>query len=247
MFTLSIIEDEPAIRREISFLVAQEKDIELVGSAGSVQTAFELICEKTPDVILMDIQLRDGTAFDLLKKLSPIPQNIIFITAYNHFAIKAIKFGALDYLLKPINKLELRESLERFRRRREHNPAWMEQLTVTQTAMEAKGVPESIVLSSVNHFRVVSVGDIVYCKSDGPYSTFYLKDGCEVIMSKALKHYQELLPPPYFLRTHQSYLVNRDYITDTSRNDHITLQDGTKIPISQRRRSIVLTYLSPEK
>lgn len=247
MITLAIIEDEPAIRREISYLVAQEEDIEHIGSAGSIQASFELISEKKPDLILMDIQLRDGTAFDLLKKLSPIPQNIIFITAYNLYAIKAIKFAALDYLLKPINKMELREALERYRRRSRHNPEWMQQLSVSQTVMESGEVPESIVLSSVNNPRVVLVDDIVYCKSDGPYTDIFLKDGSYVTISKVLKYYQELLPPPFFLRTHQSYLVNRNYIADISRSDYILLKNGTKIPISQRRKSIVISYLSPEK
>ncbi|WP_407481947.1 LytR/AlgR family response regulator transcription factor [Elizabethkingia meningoseptica] len=103
MISVAIIEDEPAIRKEISYLVQQEADTELIGWSDSVQTAVKLITEKHPDVILMDIQLCDGTAFDVLRKLSPIPQNIIFITAYNHFAIKAIKYGALDYLLKPVD------------------------------------------------------------------------------------------------------------------------------------------------
>jgi len=246
MITLAIIEDEPAVRREISFLVAQQEDMEVIGAAGSVETAYEIITEKKPDVILMDIQLRDGTAFDLLKKLKPVPQNIIFITAFNHYAIKAIKFGALDYLLKPINKVELRESLERYRRRKEHNPDWMIQLAVTQGAMDSGEVPESIVLSSVNNVRVVPVGQIVYCKSDGPYTSFFLNDGTEIIMAKALKYYQEMLPPPFFLRTHQSYLVNRDYIADISHSDYILLKNGTKIPISLRRRNIILSYLSPE-
>lgn len=247
MITLAIIEDEPAVRKEISYLVAEEKDIELVGHAGSVHDAQDLITAKEPDVILMDIQLRDGTAFDLVKKLPYIPHNIIFITAFNHFAIKAIKFGAIDYLLKPVNKIELREALERYRRRKDQNPDWMQQLSVTQMAMDAEEVPENIVLSSVNNLRVVPVSDIIYCKSDGPYTDFFLRDGNQITISKALKYYQELLPPPFFLRTHQSFLVNREYIAEVNHKDFVVLKNGVKIPISLRRKSIVLSYLSAEQ
>ena len=132
MISIAIIEDEPAVRKEISYLIQQEADTVLAGWGNSVDTGVKLIETERPNVILMDIQLCDGTVFDLLKKLNPIPQNIIFITAYNHFAIKAIKYGALDYLLKPIDQTELQEALERYRRRRENNPQWMQQLSLTQ-------------------------------------------------------------------------------------------------------------------
>ncbi|PTT02064.1 DNA-binding response regulator [Pedobacter sp. HMWF019] len=247
MTTVAIIEDEPAIRKEISYLIQQEANTELVGWSDSVRTAVKLIEEKQPDVILMDIQLRDGTAFDLLKMLFPIPQNIIFITAYNHFAIKAIKYGALDYLLKPIDQTELKEALERYRRRTDNNPQWMQQLSMAQDSMSAAELPESIALNSVHNVRIVSVHDIIYCKGDGPYTFFFLNDGTKQLISKPLKYYEELLPAPHFLRTHQSYLVNRRFVSGINRSEYIVLKNKEEIPISTRRRSAVLTQLFPEK
>lgn len=247
MIKVVIVEDEPAVRKEISFLIGLEKDAELLGWADSVRTAQKLIAETQPDVVLLDIQLRDGTAFDLLKKLDPIPPNIIFITAYNHFAIKAIKFGALDYLLKPVDQTELKEALERFRRRRQSNPQWMQQLSVTQNSMSVGELPESIVLSTLNNMRIVSVNDIVYCKGDGPYTFFFFSDGTEELISKPLKYYEDLLPAPHFLRTHQSYLVNRQYVTGINRSEYIVLKNKEEIPISMRRKSAILTLLSIKK
>lgn len=244
---IAIIEDEPAVRKEISFLIGLEKDAELLGWADSVRTAQNLIAELQPDVVLLDIQLRDGTAFDLLKKLHPIPPNIIFITAYNHFAIKAIKYGALDYLLKPVDQTELKEALERFRRRRQSNPQWMQQLSLTQDSMTMGELPESIVLNTLNNMRIVPVKDIVYCKGDGPYTYFFFSDGTEELISKPLKYYEDLLPAPHFLRTHQSYLVNKQHITGVNRSEYIVLNTKEEIPISMRRRNAILTLLSSKK
>jgi two-component system LytT family response regulator len=222
-----------------------EPDVELVGWSDSVQAAAKLIAEQQPDVILMDIQLRDGTAFDLLKILSPIPQNIIFLTAYNHFAIKAIKYGALDYLLKPIDQSELTEALERFRRRTDNNPQWMQQLSLARNSVNAGELPESIALSTIHNVRIIEVQDIIYCKGDGPYTSFFLNNGNKEVISKPLKFYEELLPAPFFLRTHQSYLVNRRFISGISRSGYVVLKNDEKIPIAMRRRNTILTKLFP--
>lgn len=245
MITVVILEDEPEIRKEISYLMNLEPDVELVGWSDSVQAAAKLIAELEPDVIIMDIQLRDGTAFDLLKILSPIPQNIIFLTAYNHFAIKAIKYGALDYLLKPIDQSELTEALERFRRRADNNPQWMQQLSLARNSINAGGLPESIALSTIHNLRIIDVQDIIYCKGDGPYTSFFLSNGNKEVVSKPLKFYEELLPAPFFLRTHQSYLVNRRFISGVDRSGFVVLKNEEKVPISLRRRNTVLTKLFP--
>ncbi|MDM8177856.1 MULTISPECIES: LytR/AlgR family response regulator transcription factor [Olivibacter] len=247
MISVVIIEDEPAVRREISHLIQQETDTKLVGWSDNVPAAVKVIERERPDLILMDIQLRDGTAFDLLQKLNLIPQNIIFITAYNHFAIKAIKYGALDYLLKPVDHTELKEALERYRRRCENNPQWMQQLSLAQASMTENNLPESIALNSVNNIRIVPVQDIVYCKGDGPYTFFFLNNGTKELISKPLKFYEGLLPSPHFLRTHQSYLVNRRYVSDVNRSDYIVLKNKEEIPISLRRKNAILDQLFPTK
>src|SRR5690606_10418526 len=115
MIKTVIIEDEAAIRKEIEWLVSEQADLDVVGAAGSVVQGVKLINEQRPDLLLMDIQLTDGNAFDLLKQLDDVPRQLIFITAYNHHAIKAIKYGALDYLLKPLDEEELLEALDRVR------------------------------------------------------------------------------------------------------------------------------------
>ncbi|WP_295769338.1 LytTR family DNA-binding domain-containing protein [uncultured Mucilaginibacter sp.] len=245
MIKLVLIEDEAEIRKEIIYLIESEPDIEMVGWSDNVQAAAKLIDVQRPDVILMDIQLRDGTAFDVLKLLSEIPPNIIFLTAYNHFAIKAIKYGALDYLLKPIDQSELAEAIERFRRRSTNDPHWMQQLSLAQNTLYAGKLPESIVLSTIHNLRIVEVKDIIYCKGDGPYTSFFISGGNKEVVSKPLKFYEELLPAPFFLRTHQSYLVNRRFISSVDRSGFVVLKNEEKIPISLRRKNDVLTKLIP--
>ncbi|MCL7987070.1 LytTR family DNA-binding domain-containing protein [Sphingobacterium sp. lm-10] len=247
MIKVVIIEDEPAVRKEISYLVQQETDMELIGWTDNVCDATTLLEQKMPDIVLMDIQLRDGTAFDVLNQLKTIPQNIIFITAYNHFAIKAIKYGALDYLLKPIDQTELQEALDRYRRRREDNPQWMQQLSLAQQSIAENQLPESIALNSVNNIRIIPVQDILYCKGDGPYTHFHLQSGKVELTSKPLKYFEELLPNPHFLRTHQSYLVNRKYISSIQRSEILVLENKEEIPISLRRKNFIIEQLSLAK
>jgi len=212
-----------------------------------VKNAVKLIEEKNPDVTLMDIQLQNGTAFNILKNLKTLPENIIFLTAYNQFAIRAIKYGALDYLLKPIDQIELKEALERYRRKKENNPQWMKQISLAEYSLESDVIPDTIALNSINNVRIIRVQDIIYCKGEGPYTFFFLNNGEKELISKPLKFYEELLSTPYFLRTHQSYLVNRNYISEVNRSEYLLLNNNEEIPISTRRKSFIINQLFPAK
>lgn len=247
MILIAIIEDEPAIRQEIEFLIKQEPDTQLLGFAEDVKSAVKLIVTKQPDVLLMDIQLRNGNAFDVLKSLDPVPQHIIFITAYNQFAIRAIKYGALDYLLKPIVKEELTEALNRYRRRRDNNPHWVQQLFLAEQSVSTGELPAQIAIHSVNTMRIVSVQEILYCKGDGPYTFFHLSNGEKHLVSKPLKYYEELLPAPFFLRTHQSFLVNREYIIGLKRSENLLMKNQEEIPVSTRKKSFIMQHLLPHQ
>ncbi|RZM14593.1 MAG: response regulator [Pedobacter sp.] len=193
MLTIAIIEDEVAIRKEITWLLERAPDVKIVGYSTNVKDAIKLIDLQKPDIIFMDIQLIDGTAFDILNGLKDIPENIIFITAYNQFAIKAIKFGALDYLLKPVDADELSDALERYRKKRDKNRYWNERLAIAQQSIIEENLPQNIVLHTISQTHIILVKDIIYCKGDGPYTFFYLENGKNLLVSKPLKHYQEIL------------------------------------------------------
>ena len=243
MIKIAIIEDEPAIRNEISFLVEQESDTHIVGWSDNVSDAVRLLDNQQPDVVLMDIQLINGSAFDVLNQVKKIPDNIIFITAYHHFAIKAIKFGALDYLLKPIIQEELQEALDRFRKKTGNESHWQNRISITQENFGSQKAPEKIALHSLNSVAIVLVKDIAYCKGDGPYTLFHLGNGDKIMVSKPLKYYEELLPTSNFLRSHQSYLVNVDYIEKISNAEHLVLKNKEAIPVSSRRKNYIVNSL----
>ena len=244
MLTIAIIEDEVAIRKEITWLLERAPDVKIVVYSTNVKDAIKLIDLQKPDIILMDIQLIDGTAFDILNGLKDIPENVIFITAYNQFAIKAIKFGALDYLLKPVDADELSDALERYRKKRDKNRYWNERLAIAQQSIIEENLPQNIVLHTISQTHIILVKDIIYCKGDGPYTFFYLENGKNLLVSKPLKHYQEILGSPFFLRTHQSYLVNKNYIDKISKSEYLVLKNDEEIPVSSRRRNYVLNALS---
>jgi len=244
MLTVAIIEDEVAIRKEIAWLLENEIDVKIVGYSDKVKDAIKLIEVHKPDVILMDIRLIDGTAFDIINGLNQTPENIIFITAYNQFAIKAIKFGALDYLLKPISEVELSEALQRYRNKRDKETHWSEKLNIAQQSLNDENLPQSIVLHTISQTHIVMVQDIVYCKGDGPYTFFYLENGKNLLVSKPLKHYEEILSAPWFLRTHQSYLVNKNFVDTISKSEYLVLKNKEEIPVSSRRKNYILNALS---
>lgn len=246
MIKTIVVEDEPAVRKEIEWLLSQQGDIELLGTASSVTAAIGLLAESSPQLVLMDVQLIGGTAFDILAKLKSIPFRIIFITAYDHFALRAIKYGAVDYLLKPLDEDELRVALEKVRAGGGVDvTAQDQQLEVVQAraGQVAESLDDQLVLPTMEYIQMLQLKDIVYCKSEGSYTNFFLQDGRTIMVSKALKYYDELLPGRWFLRPHQSYLVNRLCIDRFLKNHAIVLKNKVEIPVSVRRREYVMQHL----
>lgn len=246
MYRVFIIEDEPAVRKELVWLISQEKDMSLVGMATHVKEGLPLIRETDPQLVLMDIQLTDGTAFDLLNQLSTVSFRIIFITAYNHFAIKAIKYGAMDYLLKPLNEAELKMALDKFRNAATPAGNIQQQLAIaSQLHTGAEVSPENrIVIHSMDYVQVLQLKEIIYCMSDGSYTTFFLTENRKIMTSRSLKHYEELLPDQWFVRPHQSYLVNLNYVDKLLKSGLLILKNKTEIPVSIRKKDYILQRLS---
>ena len=240
-----IIEDEPAVRKEIEWLVSQEKEFNLLGTASNVQDALVLIKATNPELVLMDIQLTDGTAFDILNSLPEINFNIIFITAYNHFAIKAIKYGALDYLLKPLDENELRDALHRIFKEQKSSTQLNQQLEIVKSINEKdSGLESRLILHTQEFLQVLQLKDIMYCQSDGGYTNFFLSEGRKLIISKPLKYYDELLPEKWFLRPHQSYLVNVLYVDKFLKIGTIVMKDKTEIPVASRRKDYIVQQIN---
>ena len=247
MIRTLIIEDEPAIRKEIEWLLQKENQFNLIGFAISVAESMVLIKATKPELILMDIQLTDGTAFDILDQLEEIPFRIIFITAYNHFAVKAIKFGAMDYLLKPLDDNEFKAALDKIAISSETNILQQQQqisVLKSQSNHSESNLDSRIVLHTLEFLQVLQLREIIYCQSEGGYTNFFLTEGRRIMISKPLKFYDDLLPETWFLRPHQSYLVNILYVDKFLKSGTIVLKDKTEIPVSGRRKDYILQHIN---
>jgi two-component system LytT family response regulator len=186
--------------------------------------------------LLLDISLPDDSGFDILAKFPDRSLKVIFLTAYQEHAIKAIKYGALDYLLKPIVEDEFKVAINKAL------PITKDQFDLAHNGFK-NGVHNRLVLRSQNYIQIVAVNDIIYCKSDSGYTNFFLADGRNVLTSKYIKEYEEVLPAKKFIRPHQSYIVNLDFIDRYHKEGYLLLKNNIKIPVSVRRKEDVTDYL----
>lgn len=242
MIRAIIIDDEPDIREINRRLLSDNfSDIEVVGEADSVESGVALIQTKKPQLVLLDIDIKGGTGFHILQKVHPYNFAIIFITAFNEFAIKAIKFSALDYILKPVNEVEfciaIKNAVESIESKQLET-----QVNNFFEHYEKKTQSKKIVLKTSDSIHLVDISDIMYCISDNSYTTFYIRDKKEIIVSKSLKEFENLLSVYNFFRPHQSYLVNLHCIDKIDKTDggSIILNNKKEIPVSYRRKQALL-------
>lgn len=245
MFRTLIIEDEPYAQKELQLLLSRQDGFIWVGSCGNIGDARLLLQSTQPDLVLMDIELEDGTAFDLLQSLETIPFKIIFVTGFNDQAIRAIKFGALDYIVKPVNDGEFAEALDRVRQAATPQET-VQQLDLARAYLqpEQAGLRNRIALRDQYHLRIVTFSDILYCQSNSGYTTFFLTGGKQVVVSRSIKDHERLLPAAQFLRIHQSYIVNAEHIELYHKDGYVRLKDGTQLPVAARKRDEVMKQLS---
>jgi two-component system LytT family response regulator len=235
-----IIDDELNNRQMIADMLRQHcPHIELAGEADGVATGLEVIKRLSPDLVLLDIRLRDGEGFDLLDRLETIDFRVIFITAYEEYALKAIKFSALDYLLKPVLPDELKAAIEKAEKQ------IVRDLAVQLAELSNNLSPsrkKRIVLRTADKLQLIPVGEIIRCEADRSYSVFYLANGQKILVSYPLKEYEDLLTDQGFFRPHKSHLVNISYVDSyvKSEGGHILLTDGTTLPVSLRKKTLLI-------
>ena len=219
-------------------------EVSIVGMASSVVEAAKLLRSTTPDMLFLDIMLGDGTGFDLLEILPELSSKVIFVTASDEFALKAFKFAAVDYILKPYSDEDLSNAIEKVK-----NQLIIDEQRLgilKQTLEEPTEIPERISLSTLEKISVVEIKNIVRCESDNNYTMFYFSSGKKLFVTKTLKYFADLLVECGFIRTHQSHLINANYIKEYIKSDggYLMLKDGASIPVSVRKRAEVLEKLS---
>ena len=203
-----IVEDMISIRQDLEAFLQQQPHFIIIGACGTVSDAIALVHNTKPDLLLLDIQLPDGTGFDILEQI-PEKVKVIFLTAHSQYAIQAFRYGAIDYLLKPFNELELMEALQKVS---DAQPLLREQIAITLHSFRKKKLQEYIALRCQQFVKIVKLKEITYFEADNQYTTVFLHTGNKVVTARAIKEYDELLSDTFFLRTHQSYLINEHYI-----------------------------------
>jgi two-component system, LytTR family, response regulator len=244
MLKVVIIDDEAVLRKGLINKLNRifPGQIDVIAQAGSVSEGKVILKATSPDLVFLDIQLSDGLSLEIFNEDFPINFQIIFITAFNQYAINAIKLGALDYLLKPLDDDELEKSMQKYFSNAEKDKFLKERLELTKH--ELHGSKENkIVLRTSTEYHLVYFDNIMFCESDAGYTTFYLKDGSKVLVSKSLKEYEMVLPGSIFARTHQSYLVNVSEVSKYDKDGYLILHSKHKVPVSIRKKDEILERL----
>jgi two-component system LytT family response regulator len=240
-----LVDDMPlALEMLTHDIVTHHKEIDIIGTAKSVVEAAKLLRNMTPDILFLDIMLGDGTGFDLLEIFPDLKSKIVFVTASDAYAIKAFKFAAIDYILKPYSNDDLTNAIEKAQHQIEPD---QEQMHVLQEAVSSpNNLPNKISLHTSDKIIVVNIEDIIRCKSDNNYTTFHCKDSTTLLVSKTLKYYADMLKEVGFLRVHQSHLINIKYIKEFIKSDggYLLLSDASTVPVSVRKRAEVLQVLN---
>jgi two-component system LytT family response regulator len=241
-----IIDDEKSIIEGLAkMLKYQCPQVKVIATASDSMGAQEILRSKAVDLVFLDIKLGNVNSFHLLDKLQPIDFQVIFITAYDKYAIDAFKYSAVDYLMKPIDPDDLLRSVNKVEK-----SFYMENLQLKLKSLlynqQNTGNTQTIVLKTFESYHVVHISDIVQCEAQGNYTLFHLKDDSRILVSQTLKKYDLLLSKFNFFRCHQSHLVNMDAIVRFDRRDGgtLVLKNQQQIPVSTRRKEHLFEILS---
>jgi two-component system LytT family response regulator len=244
MIKVLVVDDENKTREFIAKLIRSfGLDLEVIAQGENVETAIEAIQEHKPNLVLLDIQMPDGTGFDVLKRIESKNFEVIFITAHQEFAIKAIKFSALDYILKPVDPEELRQAIEMA-----IQSINSKKDEIQFDALNHNLVPHQkrkLVLKTQESVFVVELDDIIRCEADKNYTFFFLSNGKKILVSKTLKDFETLLAGHNFFRIQQSHLININYVERYDKFDggSVIMKDGASVPLSQAKKEMFFQLL----
>jgi two-component system LytT family response regulator len=229
-----IIDDDPFIRDLLSDKLSQYlPEVEVLSTAISGNDGLEKISIYKPDLIFLDVEMADMTGFEMLAQIENINFKIIFITSYSHYAIKAIRFNALDYLLKPIDLVELKKAINRYKRSTLNN----ENLRLALQNLQTKQVSNHQLILKTQEGEInLVINDILRLQGESNYSYIFLKDGKKKLVSKTLAYLEEILGDKGFYRCHRSHIINGIHILNNPKRDLVSLSDGSEIPVSRRKR-----------
>lgn len=246
MLRAIVVDDIEAIRKDhIAILKNHCPNVAVIGQADSVASGVTLIKQLAPDLVFLDVEMPDGNGFDLLQKLKPFDFKVIFITGYEDFAIRAFRFSAIDYLLKPVKAADLVEAVQKAEQSLNHEVLELKLNNLFANLERPKNL-QKLVLKTADKIYSVNIQDIVHCESDKNYTTFHFINAPQLIVSTNLKEYDMMLSPHNFFRTHKSHLINMayfDHFIKSEGGNKIIMKNKTAIPLSVRKKDEFLILL----
>lgn len=243
MLKAVIIDDEPKARKAISNILEKHcPNISIAATGDSLKSGLEAIKNNQPDIVFLDIQLGNATGFDLLKEAGTVNFKVIFITAYEKFAIKAFRFSAIDYILKPINPAELLEAVQKTEEiLNTENMNIKLNILLTNREKETK----KIVLKTSDSLNVANIQDILRCEAYGNYTWIYLNNSKKVLVSRSLKEFDDMLSEYGFFRVHNAHLINMAYLErcEKTKGGNVYMKDQAEVPVAFARKQALLKAL----
>jgi two-component system LytT family response regulator len=242
-----IVDDELGARESLSKMVEKNcKNIEIVAKADSMLSAFESINKYQPDLVFLDIEMSNGNAFDLLEKFKEIDFDIIFTTAYDHYAIKAIKFSAVDYLLKPIDIEELLQAVNRFEAKSGQKSMLDKKFKALLSNIKPENKLKKVGIPDGDGLIFINLSDIIRCDSDGNYTFFVLITGKKILASRTLGEYEQMFSDDNFFRIHRSHLINLQHVKKYIKGEggYAVMSDNSQVEVSRRNKTDFLEKLS---
>ncbi len=250
MIKTLIVEDEQKSRDVLVKIIEKNcPELSIIGMASNVSEGVEMIKSLKPDLVFLDITMPDGSGFDLLEQVQGQKFELIFATASNEHAIKAFKYSACDYLLKPIDIDELKNAVSRIEKRKNEAPDMQNLNFLIQQLKRSDDNYQKITLPTGNAYEIINLKDIIRCEADGSYTYFFLSDKRKLMVSASLKHYEELLPEQDFIRVHHHNLINMNHVVRFLKEDggYAVMSDGSKIEISRRKKDQFMDRLKSFK
>jgi two-component system LytT family response regulator len=243
MIKTVIIDDDPGSRKAIfNILTNYCKEVAVAGEAGDVASGYKIIKRLRPDAVFLDIEMPDGNGFDLLELFDTVDFHVIFITAHNQYAIKAFEYSAIDYILKPVDPEKLLKAIKKLKNL---SPKKNQSDERVRILLNNKNNVSKIALPTRNGYRFVKVKDIVRCEAENNYTHFYLQTNEKILVTRTLKDYENILQDNFFIRVHQSHLINVDYVEQYIKGDGGTaiMSDGSEVEISRRKKELFLSKM----
>ena len=218
-------------------------EVEVIGTASTVAESLQMLPQMRPDLVFLDVELDDGTGMEILSQVGTIPFQVIFVTAYDKYAVEAFRHSAIDYLLKPVDPDDLVVAVHKAFGRIQQKDYDLRLRILEKNLASITGAHQKIIVSDKQHVHAFSIDEIYCLQAEGAYTHFHLKNK-SILASRHLKHYEQILNDKGFERAHHSYLVNLAHMSQFQKNDSTLLMDnGLKIPVSSRKRDQLLTTL----